>query len=274
MLHSSPAAQGQPSAAVSAIAIQTPPKALVPFLPRGAKPQPRPHRPAFMTRRYEISWLDAEGNVDSGTRLAPALPEFEEAFSAIARGTLIETEEGFVAIEDLLPGTRVLTADGRHERVVWIGTMTLLPPHAVPGVEPQSMTRITAEAFGEGRPMPDLMLGPQARLAMRGGRWARAGADRTSVPAKCLIDGEAIVAVTPVAPIAVYHVVLESHGALRCAGVEVEAYHPGRNAAARLDSQMAQLFIALFPMMKSLSDFGLPAYPRLSSDEAEEMMAA
>lgn len=271
MLHSAP-----PAAAFAAPVVVSAQKAKLPqpFLPRGAKPAARPARAAFMTRRYETTWLGADGAVETATRIAPALPAFEEAFSAIARGTLIETTEGLVAVEDLEPGATVVTADGRREQVVWIGAMTLFPPQTIPGLAPATMTRITAEAFGEGRPMPDLLLGPQARVALQGGRYNRIGALRTSIPARSLIDGESVVEVTPVAPVSVYHVVLAHHGALRCAGVEIESYHPGKDLAERFDPQLAQLFLAMFPNLKDFGGFGPLAYPRLTAEEADEVAAA
>ncbi|MBS0564568.1 MAG: Hint domain-containing protein [Proteobacteria bacterium] len=234
----------------------------------------RPPRPAFLTRRYETSWLAADGRVETATRIAPALPAFEEAFSAIARGALIETADGLVAVEDLAPGATIITADGRREQVVWMGAMTLFPPQAVPGLAPACLTRITADAFGDGRPMPDLLLGPQARIVLQGARCRRIGTARASVPARSLVDGEGIVAVTPVAPVTVYHLVLSRHAALRCAGVEVESFHPGKDHAERFDPQMAQLFLAMFPTLKSFADFGPLALPRLSADEALDMIAA
>ncbi len=249
-------------------------KAPAVYLPKGARPAPRPPRPSFMTRRYDVSWLNAEGFVDSATRIAPALPEFEEAFAAIARGTLLETEHGFTAIEDLEPGTRVMTADGRAERVMWIGSMTLFPPHTVPGLAAATMTRITAEAFGPGRPMPDLMVGPHARLLLKDARCRAAGMAAACVPASALIDGESIVEITPVAPVTVFNLVLEHHGAMRCAGIEVEAYHPGKAPSERFDSELAALFLAMFPHLRGFADFGPMAHPRLSAAAVDGLAAA
>lgn len=246
----------------------------LPFLPRGAKPAPRPPRPTFKTRRVEVTWLDDAGLIQSASRSAPALPQFEEAFGAIARGTLIETESGLIAIEDMEPGQRVATADGRGATVLWIGAMTVYPSGSVPGLESAPLTRVTGDAFGEGRPMPDLMLGPNARLALSGGRWARGGSNRTSVPASALVDGEAIVAIHPVAPVTVYHVVLCHHATIACAGIEVESFHPGRDFAAKIDIELQAMFVALFPMFQGLADFGPLAHARLSLDEAQEVLAA
>ena len=228
----------------------------------------------MLTRRYETSWLNGDGHVETATRIAPAIPAFEEAFSAVARGTLIETTKGLVAVEDLAPGMMVLTAEGRIEPITWIGSMTLFPPHAIPGLAPSTLTRITADAFGPARPMPDLILGQSARLFLRGGRCLMAGHAMAYAPARNMIDGESIVEVTPVAPVAMYNIVLARHGSLRCAGIEVESFHPGKDCAERLGPQLASLFIAMFPQMTGFGDFGPLAHPRLSSDETDVMIAA
>lgn len=246
----------------------------LPALPRGARPAPRPARPSFMNRRYEIQWLNDDGLVDFASRSAPALPEFEEAFCALARGTLVETTNGTVAIEDLEPGMVVVTAEGREERIIWIGSMTMFPPNTISGVAPASLTRITADAFYSGRPLTDLLLGEQARVLVRGARAQSAGHKEAYVPARSLIDGDTIIKVTPIAPMAMYHVVLEQQGSLVCAGMEIESYHPGRNISERLDPQLAQALLSLFPTMKTFCQFGPLAHPRLSQNEAESMMAA
>lgn len=269
MMHSAPRA-----AALAVPALLPTAKFSAPFFPKGARPAPRPVRPAFKTRRYETMWLTADGQIDSATRVAPALPEFEEAFSAIARGTLIETTTGPVAIEDLEPGMVAVTTEGRRETITWIGSMTLFPANAIPGVEATTMTRITADAFGGSCPMPDLLLGAQARILMKNARTRAAGHEAAYLPARGLIDGDAIIEVTPVAPMTMFHVVLENHGSLSCAGVGVEAFHPGKKITEKLDPQLAALFIAMFPQMKCISDFGPMAHVRMASDEADDQIAA
>jgi hypothetical protein len=124
--------------------------------------------PVPLNRRYEIAYLDPQGHVGCETRLAPAIPEIENAFCALARGSVVATTEGPVAIEDIVPGMVALTAEGREETMTWIGSMTLFPANAMPGMTPRRLVRVTGDAFGVGRPMPDLILGPSARLLIRG----------------------------------------------------------------------------------------------------------
>lgn len=225
---------------------------------------------APITRRYEIAYLDSSGLVETVTRLAPAIPAFEEAFSAFARGSVIATTDGPVAIEDLVPGMTALTGEGRSETITWLGSMTLFPPQAMRGVNSGKLTRITGDAFGVGRPTPDLVLGPRARLLIRDARCQFAtGLDSAYAPARSFVDGVSIIDVTPVAPITVYHVVLERQGSLRAAGLEIESYHPGSRMADRFDPQVAQLFLSLFPQMRSLTEFGSLRHPRMSADEVQ-----
>ena len=58
-------------------------------------------RPALATRSFEVAALREDGSLYIGQDKAPALLLFESAFSAFARGTLILTVDGEVAVEDL-----------------------------------------------------------------------------------------------------------------------------------------------------------------------------
>jgi hypothetical protein len=226
-----------------------------------------------MTRRYETSWLNADGEAEQTTRLAPAIPQFEEAFSAFARGTVIATTDGSIAVEDLVPGMTAMTVEDRQETIVWIGSMTIYPPRAVPDAPTTALTRITADALGLGRPAPDLVLGPRARLLLRDSRCrAVAGVDAAYAPTRAFIDGEGVIAVTPVAPVTVYHLALRRQGTLRAAGLDIESYHPGAGFAELIDPQLASLFLVLFPHVRSFAGFGPVAYPRLTMSEMERIL--
>ena len=238
-----------------------------PWAPRADR---RPLRAAPLTRRYEIAWLGPSG-VETATRVAPAAAPFEDAFAAVARGTLIATEAGPVAVEDLVPGQRLLTHDGGAEPLLWLGSMTLYPK-AAEGADPPRLVRITADSFGLGRPMPDLVLAPHARLLLGGARLrARLGLDAAFAPARALADGIAVIEVAPVAPVTVFHLMLPRQAGLRAAGIEIESCHPGPGFAELTDPQSRALFLTLFPHLDRLDQFGPAPIPRLTRFEAEEM---
>ncbi|MDI3337008.1 Hint domain-containing protein [Defluviimonas aestuarii] len=223
-----------------------------------------------MTRRYEVSYLDSDGNIESVIRLAPAISEFETAFSALARGTVIATTEGPVAIEDLVPGMVAITAEGRCETITWIGSMTLFPAHAMPGMSSGRMIRVTADAFGVGRPMPDVVLGPSARLLVRGDQNPdQAHLSGSYAPATTFVDGVSIIEVTPVTPVPVYHIMLERQGSIRAAGLDIESYHPGPELQNRFGVELSQRFLSLFPHLQGFSGFGAMAHPRMTAKEVE-----
>lgn len=232
--------------------------------------EPRRLDGSILTRRYEIAWLTEDGGVATDSRVAPAIAEFEEAFSALARGTVVATTEGPVAVEDLVPGMEVLTAEGRAEPITWIGSMTLFPSGGHLKMETATLTRITADAFGIGRPMPDLLLGPHARILLRDPRCrAFTGASACYAPARSFIEGISVIELRPVAPVTVHNLVLRRHGSLKSAGLEIESYHPGSAVGDLMDPQLAEIFLSLFPQMRSLADFGPLSRPRMAARDVE-----
>ena len=74
------------------------------------------HRPQL--RRYEVNTLLPNGDVDQTRHIAPALPLFENAFCAFSRGSMIDTENGPVAIEDLWPGVEPISPGGHGRPAV------------------------------------------------------------------------------------------------------------------------------------------------------------
>jgi hypothetical protein len=230
-------------------------------------------RPKALMRRYNTLWLSASGDIEDSTRIAPATPLFEEAFSALARGSVLQTEEGRIAIEDIVPGMRVLTAEGEAVRVMWIGSMMVYSGAVAEGLDPVKLTRFTADAMGHGRPMQDVILGPRARLLLRDQRCAAFTQSATAyVPARSYLDGVSVIEVTPAAPICVFHLALERHGTLRVGGLEVESYHPGTGLEAMMEPRMLSLFKDLFPHVSGLEGFGEAAHQRLTKFEVDQLI--
>lgn len=217
-----------------------------------------------LMRKIEVACLGSTGKIDEISRIVPAIPVFEDAFAAFARGTLLQTERGLIAIEDLWPGDRVRTVGNGFQTLMWRGS-TMIVPHAQ-GQDPTMgrLTRIAADALGIARPMHDLVLGPRARMAYRApGIRKMTGSDVALIPARDFIDGNNVIELTPPAAVPVFHLGFGNHERILANGVEVESYHPSPAHAMGLRHDLVALFLSCFPHMADLAAFGTAALPRL-----------
>ena len=222
---------------------------------------------ARVTRRFETEWLQ-DGDVHSNMVTAPALPAFEQAFTAFTHGVLIQTTDGPVAVEDLEPGMHLECAQGRVSQLTWKGSITIVPGAPTLQAEPDKLYRVMPDSFGLGRPVQDQTFGPGARRLDRDAKLRTAiGADAALVPLSALADGQAVIAVNPVSPTRVYHLVCDEHATLLAAGLEVESFHPGPETPISLPEEMLRMFMGFFPHLDSVRDFGRLAAPRISADE-------
>lgn len=233
---------------------------------RLAQTDGRPQRMPPLMRKIEVVHLASPTSLDihDFTRIVPALPMFEDAFCAFARGCLLHTDRGQIAVEDLLPGDKVRTVDAGFQTLLWRGA-TIISPNAR-RQEPSmgKLTRIAADALGIARPMPDLVLGPKARLVHRShGVRQLTGSEIAAVPARDFIDGDNVIELTPPTSVPVYHLGFEGHHRVLANGVEIESFHPGPAHLIGLRGELLDVFLSCFPHVGAIEDFGAPALPRL-----------
>ncbi len=225
-------------------------------------------------RRYEAMALLPGGEVVEVAQRAPSHPFFESAFAALARGTILGTEEGPVAIEDMIPGMKVETRDGGFQPVAWIGTMSIAPQMPFAHM-PARLFRIPVDSFGPSRPMPDLMLAPHARLLHRSPKLQTAiGSEQALTTVTAFEDGNTVIRVAPVSPVAVYHLAFHEHHILRANGLEIESFHPGDDVYGTIGDDSIKLFMSFFPHLEALAHFGPLVAPRLTVQEYETVVAA
>lgn len=226
---------------------------------------------ARITRRFEMEWL-YDGEVLDNIAVAPALPAFEQAFSAFTHGILIQTTEGPVAVEDLIPGMLLETADGQATQLTWKGAITIVPGAPTLSEGPSKLYRVMPDAFGLGRPLQDQTFGPAARRLDRDPLVRAAlGTDKALVPLSAMADGMGVIEVNPVSPTKVYHLVCENHETILASGLEIESFHPGPEMPLSLPAEILNLFMSFFPHMDGIRDFGRLNAPRLSEDEFREI---
>ncbi len=159
---------------------------------------------------------NATGAVDTLTRVQTL--QFADGtvstdtIACYARGTLIATTRGDIAIEHLAIGDRVLTASGAAKPVTWIGHRHLdCRRHPRPGdVWP---VRIKTDAFGDKLPHSDLWLSPDHAVFV----------DDVLIPIRHLIN-DTTVTQEPRDEVDYWHVELAQHDVLLAEGLPAESY--------------------------------------------------
>jgi len=222
------------------------------------------------TRSFEIAALRRDGSRYLGQVKLPALPVFEQAFSAFARGTVLQADVGEIAIEDLIPGDKLWTRDGAAARVLWIGSGTFSPQEARGRRMP--LVRIMADSFGACRPNRFVTLGSGARI-LQTPPHLRNGSKPEALlsPVREFVDTVNVIEVIPPTPVHLFHVVLERHSIIRAGGLEVETYHPGSQTLRGLSRADLQDFMKAFPQFDHPTDFG-PLCQSRAPDDASSMI--
>lgn len=222
-------------------------------------------------RIYEVSALRADGTRGIWQTRAPALPLFDSAFAAFGRGMLIPTEQGLVAIEDLVPGDRVKTVEGDPTEVLWIGSTTFVP--ADMGMR-ATLIRVTADSFGVSKPDSYLTLGPHARVLLTPPHLKSVAAGQELLtPIGHFVDNVNIIKIRPPTPIRLFHICLGRHAAIDVGGVAVETFHPGLQALRQVSHATRDKFLGLFPHIAHYTDFGPLAHPRAPEDAPDRSAA-
>jgi hypothetical protein len=217
-------------------------------------------------RTYEVAALREDGSLYIGQSTAPAMPLFEDAFSAFTHGSLIQTTMGPVAVEDLQPGDMVNTATGEAAELIWVGTSTFSPADAG---KRTPLIRIMPDALGQSRPERSLTVGPGARILHTPAN-LRSVADGRQLltPAAKLIDGVNVIEISPPTPTRLFHICLSRHAVINVDGIEMETYHPGAAAPREVSHSLRDRFISMFPRISHLSDFGPLAHARAPEADA------
>ena len=137
-------------------------------------------------------------------------------------GTLIRTNRGEVAVEDLSVGDMAVTASGALRPITWVGRREIAA-EAGPLRFEQQPVRIRAGAFGRGRPTRDLSLSPGHPVLVGAEADGEGG---VLVPLMCLINGTTITR-EPVEAVTYWHVELDAHDILLAEGLPAESYIDG-----------------------------------------------
>jgi hypothetical protein len=139
--------------------------------------------------------------------------------AAFCRGTLILTEGGEVAVEDLVLGNKVKTFSGAARPVKWIGRRAY-DPRFVAGNRTVLPIRIEAGVLGDGIPTRDLLVSPEHAFYIPG---SSPGAG-VLVPARLLVNGITIRQVESIDRLEYFHIELDTHDVILADGAPAESF--------------------------------------------------
>ena len=185
-------------------------------------------------------WI-TNGHAHNGKQVADN-PDDTVCFVA---GTLIDTANGPVAIEDLSVGDSVLTVSSGAQDIKWIGCTT---QRAEKGLTP---IRIKAGALGENTPSADLLVSPAHRMVVSGWRAELLFGEREYlVPAKTMVNDDTITVAHDLDEVDYYHVMFDKHEIVMSNGAPSESFHPNQAAIGTLDQVAREELLKLFPQLE------------------------
>ncbi|MFN3278087.1 MAG: Hint domain-containing protein [Paracoccus hibiscisoli] len=166
-----------------------------------------------------------------------------------AHGTLIETPDGAVPVQDLRVGDLVMTRDHGPQPLRWTGSQHLSAamlrrhPRLVP-------VRIRAGALGAGSPAQDLVVSPQHRVLVRSRIAQRMfGTTEVLVAAKQLLVLDGFDLATDLTEVTYHHVMFDQHEVVTSNGAETESLYAGAQALRMVGPAARDELMALFPQL-------------------------
>ncbi|MGB3407496.1 MAG: Hint domain-containing protein [Jannaschia sp.] len=207
--------------------------------------------------------FDGDGMIDAGTieegNTLYAVGTGTPLMVCFAEGTPILTPRGYVPVEVLEVGDRVVTRDHGAQIITWTGS------REVPGTGAMAPIRFAPGALGNiwaFRVSPNhriVLSGPQADLI--------SGETEVLVAAKQLVN-ETTIRPAPCEAVTYHHFLCSRHEIVNAAGCLVETLHPGVEALDMVGETGREEILALFPELRS----GTTA--RLARAEATTAQAA
>ncbi len=181
-------------------------------------------------------------------------------------GTLIDTPNGPVRVENLRPGDLVLTLDNGVQPIRWVGSREI---EAKDNFAP---IRICAGSYGAEA---DVLLSPQHRVLIRD-IWAELlfGDSEVLVKAKDLVNDKTVRREESEMTVTYVHLLFDQHNILTSSGLLSESYLPGPMMRHTFPDEACAEIITLFPELADIYSAGwAAARPILKTYEAQALRA-
>ena len=188
-----------------------------------------------------------------GINYANATPSpIAPAPACFLSGTLIATQNGEVAIEDLTAGDQIALQGGGFATLRWVGYSD-----ADASGENHASTApicIPAHAFGADMPKRDLYVSPNHRIWLQHGMLElHFATNEVLVAAKHLVGWRGITQATDVPSPRYFHMLFDQHEIVISDGLPTESFHPAAIVTTGFDRETREELLALFPEMDHMA---------------------
>ncbi|MEM6309569.1 MAG: choice-of-anchor L domain-containing protein [Pseudomonadota bacterium] len=202
---------------------------------------------------FTYTVADDLGNTDVGYVNVTTAPCF-------VAGTQIKTTRGLIPVEDLEPGTPVITKDHGICSVTWVGMSTL------PALGRFAPIEIAAGTFCDHE---KTRVSPNHRVLLTSGRAQLLfSTSEVLVRAKDLVNDTTVRRIETDAPVTYVHILFNQHEIVWGDGLQSESYQPGDISMDAFDAQTQEEVFALFPDLRCGGAYGPAARRALKRFEA------
>lgn len=150
-------------------------------------------------------------------------------------GSMIETSDGPIAVEDLTIGSEIFTRNGDVDilrRVTWVGQAHFTVRPYLPLDQAGYPVRILKDAVSNGVPFKDMLITAEHCLFF----------DGKFVPVRMLVNGRSIFYDTSITSYDYYHIETEEHSVIMADGMLTESYlDTGNRSAFRQTGEVVSL---------------------------------
>ncbi len=196
------------------------------------------------------TYVTTQGVLNVNTDLGPP---------CLTHGTLVETPNGQVPVEDLKAGMQVIGEDGAPLTLRMV-LSTGFGAREMRENDKLQPVRIVAGALGNGLPRRDLVVSRQHRMLLNAPVVERMfGDSEVLVPAVKLTALPGIY-VDPTLPrVVYYHLVFDQHEIIYAEGAATESLYTGTEALRSVPSEAREELLLMFPELREQSGMNVPA---------------
>lgn len=186
---------------------------------------------------------------------------FDPTVHCFVRGTMIETDRGEIAIENLLVDDMVRTADNGFQPLRWIGSISV----RAKGSKAPILFR--KGAIGNRR---DLLLSPSHRVVLQG--WQSEvlfGNAELLAAAQSLVNDQTIIRQETDEYVEYFHILFDKHEIVFSEGAATESFHPSVAGTGAMAQETRAEIFSLFPELEhNINSYGPSARGTLHPQEA------